>query len=443
MTDLDKLTPTQFENLCENLLRALGFTDINWRKGANGDSSPGDDGCDLVAKYLRIDPDGSPYQETWAIECKHYQKSTVPFSKIEPFLTFAETTRPNVALIITSGYLSNGTKRGIEKWKETRKVSYRIKQWEKEELLALLAQTQSGSLKIGPGLNPVSIFVNTLAHISHENSLVRSGTLTALEKLGEEIPDLRQGVVNTICEYLRTKKEVADSEVRRAAQEILRRHLTWSSRRWDKEPPRELWENINIDLREATLIDFNLDHGYAQEAKFDGAKFLGDARFHKVNFEELASFSGATFEDDADFSGAQFGDSASFEDASFAGKASFNRSHFEGVAEFTRVRFEKYATFNSAKIGSVADFSKSTFEGDAVFSSVSIKHEAEFQEVKFNSEAAFDLARFGDTINFRGSVFRDLFTFSGATAEDIHLGHSLPSGYKILREVNPGLIVES
>jgi len=39
MFSLDELTPTTFEEFCYDLLTALGFVNVNWRKGTGLNSS--------------------------------------------------------------------------------------------------------------------------------------------------------------------------------------------------------------------------------------------------------------------------------------------------------------------------------------------------------------------------------------------------------------------
>lgn len=77
---LSHLDPTEFEELCRDLLEEIGFQNINWRKGTDLNASPADQGRDIECEYHKAEVDGSIEIERWFIECKHYAKSSgVPF----------------------------------------------------------------------------------------------------------------------------------------------------------------------------------------------------------------------------------------------------------------------------------------------------------------------------------------------------------------------------
>lgn len=73
--DVGALSPTDFEKLVFHLLDEMGFTDLIWRKGGEGNSST-DGGRDLEARYWRIEPIGS-LTENYRIEVKHRKKPLV------------------------------------------------------------------------------------------------------------------------------------------------------------------------------------------------------------------------------------------------------------------------------------------------------------------------------------------------------------------------------
>ncbi len=54
---LDHLTPTNFEELCFDLLKAIGCVDVDWRKGTNTEHSPADGGRDIECSFENTDPD--------------------------------------------------------------------------------------------------------------------------------------------------------------------------------------------------------------------------------------------------------------------------------------------------------------------------------------------------------------------------------------------------
>src|SRR6266496_707578 len=130
---LSHLSAIQFEEFCYELLQSLGATRINWRKGTNHKASPADQGRDIECTFPRKEVDGRISTERWFIECKHY-KAGVPPQKLDSLLSWANAKRPDVALIIVSGFLSNSAKDFLETFERENRPSYRIKIWEKKDL---------------------------------------------------------------------------------------------------------------------------------------------------------------------------------------------------------------------------------------------------------------------------------------------------------------------
>lgn len=129
---LDHLSETEFEQFCYDLLKELGFTNLNWRKGTGLSSSPSDRGRDIECQFLQEGVSGRTYLETWFIECKHY-KQGVPPDKIQGALAWASAKKPDKLLIIVSNFLSNPTKDFIEELKQN-KPSYKIEVWERPDI---------------------------------------------------------------------------------------------------------------------------------------------------------------------------------------------------------------------------------------------------------------------------------------------------------------------
>lgn len=126
----EKLKPTEFENFSYELLDLIGFVNLDWKKGTNLSTSPADQGRDIVGQLIKTDIDGSKSIETWFIECKHHNKS-VPPTKLQNLLTWAEAEKPYTVLFIISGFLSNPAKEYLEKYKRNRKPPFNIKVWER------------------------------------------------------------------------------------------------------------------------------------------------------------------------------------------------------------------------------------------------------------------------------------------------------------------------
>lgn len=92
-----------------------------------------DRGRDIVAQVERVDIDGSKHAETWFIDCKHYDKG-VPPDALQGLLAWAQAERPDVALVIASGFLSNAAKDWIEDYTRNNRPPFRIKHWERPQL---------------------------------------------------------------------------------------------------------------------------------------------------------------------------------------------------------------------------------------------------------------------------------------------------------------------
>jgi len=134
VVNFDQLNSTQFEELCFELLVALGFTDVDWRKGTGKDASPADQGRDIEATYTVTEPDGSIRFEKWFVEVKHHKSGVSP-TDLHGAVAWAHSASPDCLLIVCSYFLSNPTK---EYLKGCGNQHYRIKYWENKILEELL-----------------------------------------------------------------------------------------------------------------------------------------------------------------------------------------------------------------------------------------------------------------------------------------------------------------
>jgi len=131
---LNRLSDTEFEEFCYDLLKELGFINLNWRKGTGKTTSPSDSGRDIEAQKISIDDvDGETILENWFFECKHYTKG-IPPEKIQGALSWANTENPDKLVILASNFLSNSCKEYLKKYVKNNKPKYKIKIWEKKEL---------------------------------------------------------------------------------------------------------------------------------------------------------------------------------------------------------------------------------------------------------------------------------------------------------------------
>jgi hypothetical protein len=133
------LDAADFEEFCYDLLTASGFVNVDWRKGTPREASPADRGRDIVAQLERVDVDGHRSFETWFVECKHYKRG-VPPEALQSLTAWSESERPDVALVITSGFLSNPAKEWLGDYGRNRQPPFRIRHWEKPTLARMLGK---------------------------------------------------------------------------------------------------------------------------------------------------------------------------------------------------------------------------------------------------------------------------------------------------------------
>jgi hypothetical protein len=125
-------------------------------------------------------------------------------------------------------------------------------------------------------------------------------------------------------------------QVRLTAQRILHDHLQpgtsptpprWSKWRRRRKPTNpKFWPDLDLDLSNATLTDFDLTQCRIRQGQFAGATFTGGAWFAGATFTGGAGFRGATFSRDAWFDDATFTETAGFDDATFTGTAWFGEA---------------------------------------------------------------------------------------------------------------------
>ncbi|KAA9146208.1 restriction endonuclease [Microbacterium lushaniae] len=160
--DFSALNPTQFEEFCFDLVSASGFNNVDWRKGTPLNSSPADRGRDIVAHSRLSDVDGHGYEQTWFIDCKHYERG-VPPEALQGTIAWANAERPDVVLFIASGYLTNGAKDWIADFQRTSNPPYRIRVWEKPQLLRLVEPNLDVAFKHDVGTSTL----RRVSEISH------------------------------------------------------------------------------------------------------------------------------------------------------------------------------------------------------------------------------------------------------------------------------------
>ncbi|HEY3468147.1 MAG TPA: pentapeptide repeat-containing protein [Amycolatopsis sp.] len=241
-------------------------------------------------------------------------------------------------------------------------------------------------------------FTKASDQLGAEKAPVRLAGLYALEDLARGTPAQRQTIVNVLCAYLRmpyappdesesageeNERRRQELQVRLTAQRILGAHLR-------PDDAAEFWRDIDLDLTDATLVEFDLGRCRVRAARFHRAEFAGRADFAEARFDGVAGFGLATFTGVADFGEAAFADSAAFGGAGF-----------REWARFSEVRFGADAAFAEAGFGWLAAFDGADFAGAAGFRGARFR-EAWFTRATFGGVAKFTGAEFGANAEFGG-----------------------------------------
>lgn len=105
--DFSQLSPTQFEELCFDLLVERGYQKLVWRQGG-ADSGRDIQGTREVESGLV-----NPFEETWFFECKRYEAG-VPPEALNSKIAWADAERPNHLVFMIASYISNNARTWVE-----------------------------------------------------------------------------------------------------------------------------------------------------------------------------------------------------------------------------------------------------------------------------------------------------------------------------------------
>ena len=97
-----RVSPEEFEELCQVILGYLGFLNIERLGG------PGDRGRDIVCDYPITLKNSISFNQKWVVQCKHTRKKP-SIDVIEPDLRRANQHEPDVWLLMTSNTVSPAT----------------------------------------------------------------------------------------------------------------------------------------------------------------------------------------------------------------------------------------------------------------------------------------------------------------------------------------------
>ncbi|SDH91712.1 Pentapeptide repeat-containing protein [Actinokineospora alba] len=270
------------------------------------------------------------------------------------------------------------------------------RQWHQEAAAADLSH-DAGEKRI------TEQYTKAVEQLGSDKAHVRLGGLYALERVAQNNPAQRQTIVNVLCAYLRMpytlpgeplddcadndvislyNERIQEREVRLAAQRLLKQHLT-------PQPEDMFWEEIDLDLTGAALINFQLVGAHVRTAMFTGASFHEGAYFIKTTFTFGPGFSGARFHSSANFVDCTFNRGGSFGDAQFSGMTLFRQSIFMGPALFIGATFADEAHFAGVKFTEGVQLDAAQFSGRANFSNATFSGECGFVGTIFDGPANF------------------------------------------------------
>ena len=117
---ISDLSPTGFENLAFDIVRALGFQNLVWR-------TPGPDGGrDIDGLLGTHDPTGFLHIQKWHIECKQYHK-TINWKTVWEKLSHADALSADVLFLMTNSNPSPQCENRISEWNiERRRPAIRV-----------------------------------------------------------------------------------------------------------------------------------------------------------------------------------------------------------------------------------------------------------------------------------------------------------------------------
>lgn len=111
---ISALSPTGFENLVFDVVRALGFRNVVWR-------TPGSDGGRDIEGFLASsDPTGFLQTQKWHIECKRYT-SSISWPTVWEKIAHADSLDADVLFLVTNSTPSPTCETRIEKWNSERR----------------------------------------------------------------------------------------------------------------------------------------------------------------------------------------------------------------------------------------------------------------------------------------------------------------------------------
>jgi hypothetical protein len=179
---LDALTPTAFENLVYDCVRAIGLTNLVWRTpGADG-------GRDIEGDLVATDVTGFELRQRWYVECKRYS-SSIDWPTVWQKIAYADVQNADVLFLVTNSNPSPSCETEINGWNAARRRPL-LRTWRGYELPRILRTHTSiarahGLLDptvgvAGDGLD-LALVINKLAQSAYSAMVFGQAGLSAVE----------------------------------------------------------------------------------------------------------------------------------------------------------------------------------------------------------------------------------------------------------------------
>lgn len=196
---ISRLTPTQFENLTYDCVKAAGLKNVVWR-------TPGSDGGrDIEGMAFVRDLSGQELVQKWYVECKLYS-SAVDWPTVWKKIAHADAENADVLLIASNSNPSPMCESKIEKWNTDRKLPI-IRFWRGYNFSSMLSYNKrialcygliDGQEAIDAAVLPLSLLISKTTQSAYlENSFggnaspMLEASAALAELLSKRLDDLR------------------------------------------------------------------------------------------------------------------------------------------------------------------------------------------------------------------------------------------------------------
>ncbi|MGW1341348.1 pentapeptide repeat-containing protein [Kribbella sp. NPDC002412] len=261
------------------------------------------------------------------------------------------------------------------------------------------------------------LYIKAIAYLGDANPSVQIGGVYALARLADTAPSEQQRIVNTLCAYLRSPFSQPDADTMAAARdhvvstiiEVLQNGLSLTA--------RDRWENVDIDLSGANLVELSLTNVGVRSFRFERCTFKKDLRIINCEVSESLSIQDSTIDGPFMIGGTSVGQRAWITNTEFRDHAHMVASDFARGLSVMDSKFDKDVTLDDSHFGPPdLDIRKCRFGGGVSMEDVridgtlkvlssSISGEFRGANSEFRSTVRFSEDQFGDMVDMHQAVF--------------------------------------